>query len=494
MILPCLVVADSTTFATAASICISGLDPHTAKLLRCTGSHPDVFAVVQALTRKAMSSSDTLSSPPVPGGAHAAASHDATPGDLIVGVIVGRISQSFDVFVFGLGCVLASPRAFFPFASQLEGMFYAFAVLALGFIARPLGSMFFRVLQCNFGLATKLTIALFMLGMATAGIAFMPGYATLGGWAILAIAVLRFGQGFALGGSWNGLASLAALLAPRERRGWYAMLAQLGEPIGFILAAGLFAFIWSSLAPEDFFAWGWRYPFFVAFAVNVVALFARLRMVVAPRYAEQLEHRDLEPSPLRETFRSQGLNIALGAFAPLASYALFYLVTIFGLSWALLFTKMSTTEFLLVQIVGALIGIPCMLLSGRIADRFGRRTTLGVCGVLIAVYSGWTALMLSGGTIQAYLFILFGFALLGFSHAQAAGAVSSGFRSEFRYTGAMITSDLGWLIGAGFAPLVVLALAAFLGVDYVGLYLLSGAAGTLGALWISARRGRLPND
>ncbi|HEX7129603.1 MAG TPA: MFS transporter [Rhodanobacteraceae bacterium] len=441
-----------------------------------------------------MSSSDTLSSPPVPGGAHAAASHDATPGDLIVGVIVGRISQSFDVFVFGLGCVLAFPKAYFPFASQLDGMFYAFAIFALGFIARPLGSMFFLVIERHFGLATKLTIALFMLGMATAGIAFMPGYATLGGWAIVAIAVLRFGQGFGLGGSWNGLASLAALLAPRERRGWYAMLAQLGEPIGFILAAGLFAFIWSSLAPEDFFAWGWRYPFFVAFAVNVVALFARLRMVVAPRYAEQLEHRDLEPSPLRETFRSQGLNIALGAFAPLASYALFYLVTIFGLSWALLFTKMSTTEFLLVQIVGALVAIPCMLLSGRIADRFGRRTTLGVCGVLIAVYSGWTALMLSGGTIQAYLFILFGFALLGFSHAQAAGAVSSGFRSEFRYTGAMITSDLGWLIGAGFAPLVVLALAAFLGVDYVGLYLLSGAAGTLGALWISARRGRLPND
>ena len=443
-----------------------------------------------------MSTSDTLTHNPAPGRPHAEPSHEehVTPGDLAVGVIVGRISQSFDVFVFGLGCVLAFPHAFFPFASQLDGMFYAFALFALGFIARPLGSMFFLVLQRHFGLATKLTIALFMLGMATAGIAFMPGYATLGWWAILALALLRFGQGFSLGGSWNGLASLTALMAPRERRGWYAMLVQLGEPVGFILAAGLFAYIWSSLPADDFYAWGWRYPFFVAFAVNVVALFARLRMVVAPRYAEQMTHRDLEPSPIRETFRLQGVNIVLGAFAPLASYALLYLVTIFGLSWALLFTQMSTTGFLLLQIIGALVAIPCMLLSGRIADRVGRRTTLGVCGVLIAIYSGWTALMLSGGTVQGYLFILVGFALLGFSHAQAAGAVNSGFPSEFRYTGAMITSDLGWLIGAGFAPLVVLALAHFLGADYVGLYLLSGAAGTLGALWFSMRRGRLPND
>jgi MFS family permease len=443
-----------------------------------------------------MSTSDSLTNPPASGRPQAGIPPDehVTPGDLAVGVIVGRISQSFDVFVFGLGCVLAFPEAYFPFASRLDGMFYAFAIFALGFIARPLGSMFFLVLQRQFGLATKLTIALFMLGMATAGIAFMPGYATLGWWSIVALALLRFGQGFGLGGSWNGLASLTALMAPRERRGWYAMLAQLGEPIGFILAAGLFAYIWSSLPAEDFYAWGWRYPFFVAFAVNVVALFARLRMVVAPRYAEQMQHRDLEPSPIRETFRSQGINIALGAFAPLASYALFYLVTVFGLSWALLFTHMSATEFLLVQIIGALVAIPCMLLSGWIADRFGRRMTLAVCGVLIAIYSGWTALMLSGGTVQSYLFILVGFALLGFSHAQAAGAVNSSFRSEFRFTGAMITSDLGWLIGAGFAPLVVLALARFLGTDYVGLYLLSGAVGTLGALWLSARRGRLPND
>lgn len=444
-----------------------------------------------------MSTSNTQSVPgPVVhaqgGGGHA--EEHLTAGDLAVGVVVGRISQSFDFFVFGIGCVLAFPAVFFPFASRIDGVFYSFVIFALAFIARPLGSMFFLVLQRRVGLPTKLTITLLLLGMATAGTAFLPGYGSWGVAAIVVLAILRFVQGFSLGGSWNGLASLMAIKAPKNRRGWYAMLPQLSDPIGFILAAGLFAYIVSSLSHKEFIDWGWRYPFFAAFAINVVALFARLRMVVAPRYAEQLKERDLVPSPMGALVRSQGNNIALGAFAPLASYAMFHMVTIFALSWALLFTQQSVSSFLIVQIIGAFVALPCMVLSGKVADRFGRRTTLAVGGALIAVYSGWTALLLTGDTLHGYLFIIVGYALLGFTHAQAAGAVSSNFRPEFRFTGAMITSDLGWLLGAGFAPLVALALAEYAGVPYVALYLLSGAIGTLAALWISRNSGGLPND
>ncbi|HEX5306260.1 MAG TPA: MFS transporter [Dyella sp.] len=408
-------------------------------------------------------------------------------------MVIGRISEFFDFFVFGIGCVLVFPRVFFPFASELNGIFYSFAVFALAFIGRPIGSLFFLFLYREFGRGAKLTVALFLLGMTTAGIAFLPGHDDLGALAIVALAVLRFGQGFAIGGSWDGLASLLALNAPRQKRGWYAMIPQLGAPIGFILVAGLFAYLLSSLTPDEFYGWGWRYPFFVAFAINVVALFARLRLVVTPEYSTMLKLRELEPSPVGELVRTQGKAIALGAFAPLASYALFHLVTIFALSWALLFTKQPPVSFLVVQIVGAAVAIPCMMASGVIADRFGRRMTLAIFAVLIAIYSGWTPLMLSGGRVEGYLFIIVGFALLGFSHAQAAGAVNSSFLGYFRYTGALITSDLGWLLGAGFAPLVALSLSVYLGVGYVGLYLLSGAIGTLGALWIS-RAGGMPND
>lgn len=444
-----------------------------------------------------MSTSYTETTEPLPDHAISAEArshaYDVTPGDISIGVVIGRISEFFDFFVFGIGCVLVFPKVFFPFASELHGILYAFTIFSLAFIGRPLGSLFFLMLQREFSRGTKLTVALFLLGMTTAGIAFLPGYGSLGVAAIVALAVLRFGQGFAVGGSWDGLASLLALNAPRNRRGWYAMIPQLGAPIGFLLAASLFLYLLLSLTPDEFFGWGWRYPFFVAFAINVVALFARLRLVVTPEYATMLKLRELEPSPVGELVRTQGRSIALGALAPLASYALFHLVTIFALSWALLFTKQSVTSFLAVQIIGAAVAVPCMFLSGRIADRYGRRMTLAVFGVLIAIYSGWTPLMLAGGTTEGYLFIIVGFALLGFSHAQAAGAVSSSFLSYFRYTGALITSDLGWLLGAGFAPLVALSLSVYLGVGYVGLYLLSGAIGTLIALWMS-RAGGMPND
>ena len=405
--------------------------------------------------------------------------------EIALAVVIGRTSEAFDFFVFGIASVVVFPSVFFPFVDAMTGTLYSFLVFSFAFVARPIGSLLFRIIHQRYGRGTKLTVALFMLGTATAGIAFLPGYADIGRASIVLLALLRIGQGIALGGSWDGLPSLLALNAPQKKRGWYAMIPQLGAPIGFMIAAGLFVFLIASLSTEDFNSWGWRYPFYVAFSINVVTLFARLRLVMTPEFTQLLKTRQLEPSPLGELAREQGANIALGAFAPLASYALFHLVTVFPLSWVLLFTKQSLTDFLIVQIVGAVIAVPCMIASGKIADRIGRRNTLMIGAVMIGVYSGWTPVLLSGSTTGGYLFILLGFALLGFSHAQAAGAVNSSFASRYRYSGAVLTSDLGWLTGAAFAPLIALLLAVKLGVGYIGLYLLSGAVATLAALRIN---------
>ena len=251
--------------------------------------------------------------------------------------------------------------------------------------------------------------------------AFLPGYDVIGMHAITLLAVFRCLQGLALGGSWDGLPSLLALNAPPQRRGWYAMLGQLGAPIGFMVASALFLFLHLTLTQADFLEWGWRYPFFVAFAINVVALFARLRLVVTEEYTQLLEEGELEPIAIVEIVRDQGYNLFLGAFAALASYALFHLVTVFPLSWIAVSGTQQISDVLIVQIVGAAVGILGTMVSGWIADRIGRRTTLGLFAAAIGVFALVSPWLLDGGPKSQDAFILIGFALLGLSYGRGLG-------------------------------------------------------------------------
>ena len=416
--------------------------------------------------------------------------HSIQPGEIAIGVIIGRTSEVFDFFVYAIASVLVFPKLIFPWVDPLTGTIYSFAVFALAFMARPVGTVVFSMIDQRWGRGAKLTIALFLLGGSTAAIAFLPGYETIGISAALLLILFRMGQGFALGGSWDGLSSLLAMNAPEHKRGWYAMLPQLGAPLGLIVASLLFTFLIAVLPAQDFLDWGWRYPFFVAFAINVVALFARLRIVVTPEYQELFEKRSLEPALIAETARSEWRTIAVGSFAPLASFAMFHMVTVFPLSWVFLFTKDSPVRFLMIEAIAALFGIGAIIVSGMLADRFGRRTVLGITAAAIAMFSGFAPQLLDAGEAGETFFMLIGFILLGLSFGQSSGAISSSFAQRHRYTGSALTSDLAWLFGAGFAPLAALFLSANFGLLAAGAYLLSGALCTLIALWLNTELAR----
>ncbi|MEM7404086.1 MAG: MFS transporter [Pseudomonadota bacterium] len=410
------------------------------------------------------------------------------PNEIAVGVIVGRIGEAFDFFVYGIASVLVFPALFFPFVSTYDGIFYCFVIFSLGFVARAAGAFVFRVIHVRYGRPAKLTSALFLLGTSTVCIAFLPGYAEIGVTAIALLAALRVTQGLAVGGAWDGLPSLLAVTAPPGKRGWYAMISQLGAPIGFIVATALFAYLAAGIAADEFIDWGWRFAFFTAFAINVVTLFARLRMVVTPEYDELLHARELNPSPLGELFRDRGKDILLGALVPLAAYALFHLVTIFPLTWVILFPEQfAPGDLFELQIIGAFLCLGSMLISGRVADRIGRPRTMWWGSVLIVLFC-LPAPFLGDTEFGARAFVPVGFALLGFSLAQSAGAVNDCFESRYRYTGALLTNELGWLLGAGFAPLVALVLADYLGNGGVALYLSSGAVASLIALRVYLKR------
>ncbi|MCO5731669.1 MFS transporter [Rhizobium sp. SSA_523] len=419
----------------------------------------------------------------------ARAMHDdkpLSPGSIAIGVIIGRMSEFFDFFVYGIASVLVFPRLIFAFiAEPVTATLASFAVFSLAFLARPVGSVVFMWIDRTYGRGTKLTIALFLLGGSTASIAFLPGYETIGMWAVALLALFRLGQGFALGGAWDGMASLLALNAPEGQRGWYAMIPQLGAPIGFALASALFGYFYANLTDADFLSWGWRYPFFVAFAINVVALFARLRIVASREFGELFESHELRPQTIAATISVHGRDILLGAFVPLASFAMFHLVTIFPLSWVTLYGGQSAGEFLFVQIIGAVVGLGAVVISGAIADRIGRRSQLMIGAVIIALFSFSAPFLLDAGGKGQDAFIIIGFGILGLSFGQASGAVSSRFGRDYRYTGSALTSDLAWLLGAGFAPLVALGLASNFGIIFIGGYLISGAICTLAALTLS---------
>jgi MFS family permease len=408
-----------------------------------------------------------------------------SPGDIAIGVIIGRTSEFFDFFVYALAAVLVFPRMLFPYVDALTGTLYSFALFSLAFVGRPFGTLIFTALDEKHGRGVKLTIALFLLGGSTMAIALLPSYEQVGAVSIWLLAFFRFSQGVALGGSWDGLPSLLSLNAPKQYRGWYAMIPQIGAPLGLFVASGLFAYFLALLSPDDFYQWGWRYPFFVALAINTVALFARLRLVATPEFQRLFESRDLQPSPPFEALFSEWRIIALGAFAPLASFALFHLVTVFPLSWVQLMTKEDPVRFLLIEAVGALICIISIMASGFIADKVGRRAVLGVSAALIGAYSGFAPQLLAAGQIGEIVFMFTGFILLGLAFGQSSGVVNSNFSDYHRYTGAAIVSNSSWFIGAGFAPLVALFLASRLGLWSVGLYLLSGVICTLAALAIN---------
>lgn len=420
--------------------------------------------------------------------------HRVEPAEIALGVVIGRTAEFFDFFVYGIGSVLVFPRLFFPFADQLTATLYSFMIFPLAFIARPAGSFIFMEIDQRYGRGVKLTIAMLLLGSSTAVISFLPGYGSIGAAAIFLLAVFRIGQGLALGGAWDGLASLLALNAPPNQRGWYAMMPQLGAPLGFLLASGLFAYFVINLTAEDFLGFGWRFPFYVAFTINVVALFARLRLVVTDEFSSLLDKRELEPVSVADMLTAQIRNVAIGAFVPLATFALFHLVTIFPLSWVTLFAHWSAGAFLLVQCAGAVLGTGTMLLSGLVADRIGRRRVLAISAVLIALFTAALPTLLAGGTAGQVAFILIGFALLGFSLAHSSGAAASNFPTRYRYTGAAVTSDVAWLVGAGFAPLVALGVASRFGLGWVTLYLLSGCVCTLAALYFSRLEMRDPGS
>ncbi|MFC7326806.1 MFS transporter [Marinactinospora rubrisoli] len=424
-----------------------------------------------------------------PGSEPAADAPPTNPaGRVIAASLVGTSIEFYDFYVYATAAVLVFPHLFFPADDPTAATLQSLATFAIAFVARPVGSALFGHFGDRVGRKATLVAALLTMGISTVVIGLLPVHAQIGVAAPLLLALCRFGQGLGLGGEWGGAALLATENAPRAKRALFGTFPQLGAPIGFFLANGVFLALSELMSEEAFLAWGWRVPFLLSAVLIVVGLWVRLSLHETPAFARVIADGTRARTPVTEVFRTATPALVLGTFIMLATYVLFYLMTVFSLSYGTSPDGLGyqRSEFLVLLLVGVVFFGLTVPISGLLADRFGRRPTLVITTVCIIVFGLLLGPMLgSGSTPVVLLFLVLGLTLMGFTFGPMGAVLPELFPTRVRYSGASIAYNLAGLLGASIAPYVATWLAASFGLGWVGGYLALAAAITLAALLVS---------
>ena len=402
------------------------------------------------------------------------------PEQLAGVVIMSQTAEYFSIFAFAIASALIFPQVFFPNYEPIIGTLLSFAVFSLAFISRSFSRFLFRRIDRRVGRAAKITVAMFVFGGSTMCIGFLPGYESIGIIAPILLCVFRAGQGFGLGGSWDGLPIIMMLNSPKHKESWFSMMPQIGALAGFFIAASIFYVLTEYLTPEELVDFGWRFPFFVVLAMQVVALFARLRLIDTPEYENMVEHHELRGSSVRKIFKFHWKQLVLSIYMPLTGYALFHLMSIYPMGYIALNGGLDIPKLLTMQMAGAAVAIVTCILSGILGDRVGRRHLRVVVTILVGILSFNMHSLIE----NTWMYLMIGFALLGFSFGQSTGTLPHRFKQEYRYTAVSVSNDISWLFGAAFAPIFAMGLTHYFGIEYAGYYLLSGVLATLLALLI----------
>lgn len=400
--------------------------------------------------------------------------------------LIGTTIEFFDFYIFATAAVLVFPTLFFPGNDPDLARLQSFMTFAIAFFARPIGSALFGHFGDRIGRKATLVAALLTMGLSTVAIGLLPSYAQVGVLAPLLLALCRFGQGLGLGGEWGGAVLLATENAPPGKRAWYGMFPQLGAPIGFLMASGSFLLLGEFLSEADLFAWGWRLPFIASSVLVLVGLFVRLKIHETPVFQATLDKHEQVKVPMLTVFQHHGKMLFLGTCIALATFVLFYLVTVFALSWGTTSLGYSREHFLVLQMIAILFFAACIPVSALLADRHGRKITLGIISLAIAVFGLFMAPLLNSGTDAGVLgFLCIGLALMGLTYGPLGTILSELFPTNVRYTGASLTFNLAGIFGASLAPSIATWLGKQYGLGAVGYYLAAAALITLLAVLVT---------
>ncbi|GAA3783707.1 MFS transporter [Micrococcus endophyticus] len=425
-------------------------------------------------------------------------------GRVITASLVGTSIEFYDFYVYATAAVSVFPLIFFPGDDQTTALLASFAVFGTAFVARPIGSVLFGHFGDILGRKVTLIGSLLTMGIATFLIGLLPTAFQIGLWAPAMLVVLRFCQGLGLGGEWSGAALLATEYAAEGKRARAAMWPQLGAPIGFLLANGLFlalviGFGHDSTNPDHdgaFLNWVWRVPFLLSIVMVAVGLYVRVKLEETPVFQRAIANDTRVKAPLGEVFKRNWWELILGTFIMYATYVLFYLMTTWILSYAIGKTEngmlgVPYAEFLVLQLIGILFFAAFVPASGWLADRFGRKPTLLTVSALMVLFGLSFGLWLSaermgtGAGLNVPLMVAFlavGMALMGLTFGPMSAVLPELFPTNTRYTGSGIAYNVSSILGAALTPFLAAWLVKEYGVTYVGYYLAAASVITMIAL------------
>jgi metabolite-proton symporter len=421
--------------------------------------------------------------------AEAAFAPSNSPRRVLLASLIGTTIEFFDFYIYATAAVLVFPKLFFPASDPTSATLQSLATFALAFFARPVGSALFGHFGDRVGRKATLVAALLTMGLSTVAIGLLPSYQSIGVLAPILLALCRLGQGLGLGGEWGGAVLLATENAPPGKQALYGMFPQLGAPIGFLASSGIFLLLTGSLSDAQLFAWGFRIPFIASSLLVLVGLYIRLRLHETPAFQRAIDNRERVRVPFFSVLSEHSRALALGTLAAIATFVLFYLMTVFTLSWGTSMLGLGRAELLFFQMIGVLFFALTIPISALLADRRGRWGMLLVATVAIIVFGLLFApLFGSGSRLGVLLLLIVGLSLMGLTYGPLGTALAGLFPTAVRYTGASLTFNLAGIFGASLAPYVATWLARRYGLSAVGFYLSGAGLVSLLALW--AVRGR----
>ena len=399
---------------------------------------------------------------------------------VLVASLIGTAIEFFDFYIYATAAVIVFPHIFFPQGDPTAATLQSLATFAIAFVARPIGSAVFGHFGDRVGRKATLVASLLTMGISTVVIGLLPGYATIGIFAPLLLALARFGQGLGLGGEWGGAALLATENAPPRKRALYGSFPQLGAPIGFFFANGTFLLLSWLLTDEQFMSWGWRVPFIFSAVLVIIGLYVRVSLHESPVFEKVAKAKKQVKIPLGTLLTKHVRVTVLGTFIMLATYTLFYIMTVYSMT----FSTAEVLWMLMMAVIGFAVMVP---LAGLLADAFGRRKSMVVITTLIILFAlfAFNPLLGSGNPALVFVFLLLGLSLMGLTFGPMGALLPELFPTEVRYTGASFSYNVSSILGASVAPYIAAWLQTNYGLGAVGLYLAAMAGLTLIALLLT---------